>query len=118
MCDSGVRFRCAIPVHAFHCGSGRWVTVCDRDPFGRGHSDHEHLHTPSDGPAHWGYMISGDLAVTYNDGSDETYTTGDVLSWQPGHSVRVNADAELILFSPQVEHGHVLDHILAKMASN
>lgn len=68
--------------------------------------------------AHWGYMISGDLAVTYNDGSDETCTTGDVFYWQPGHSVRVNADAELILFSPQVEHGHVLDHILAKMASN
>ncbi len=67
--------------------------------------------------AHWGYMISGEVVVTYTDGSDEICTSGDVFYWPPGHSVRVNTDADLILFSPQAEHAHVLDHILAKMAA-
>jgi hypothetical protein len=30
--------------------------------------------------------------------------------------VRVGADAEVILFSPQDEHGKVMDHMLRKMA--
>jgi hypothetical protein len=67
--------------------------------------------------AHWGYMISGDVVVTYNDGDDESCTTGDVFYWPPGHSVRVDTDAELILFSPQAEHTPVLDHLLAKMSA-
>ncbi|HSH11541.1 MAG TPA: hypothetical protein VLA10_07125 [Ilumatobacter sp.] len=66
---------------------------------------------------HWGYMISGDLVVTYSDGNEESCTTGDVFYWPPGHSVRAETDAELILFSPQVEHGQVIDHILAKMTA-
>jgi hypothetical protein len=65
--------------------------------------------------AHWGYMITGDVVVTYNDGSTEQCTTGEVFHWPPGHSVRVDRDAELILFSPQTEHTPVLDHILAKL---
>ncbi len=68
--------------------------------------------------AHWGYMVAGDVVVTYRDGSDEEVcTSGDVFYWQPGHSVRVTTDAEIILFSPQVEHAHVLDHIRGKMAA-
>jgi hypothetical protein len=30
--------------------------------------------------------------------------------------VRVEEDAEVILFSPQAEHGAVIDHMLARMA--
>ena len=66
--------------------------------------------------AHWGYMISGDVFVTYTDGADERCATGDVFYWPPGHSVRVDSDAEMILFSPQAEHGPVLDHLLTKMS--
>lgn len=66
---------------------------------------------------HWGYMLDGDVVVTYHDGTTEQCTTGDVFYWPPGHSVRVNRDAELILFSPQAEHTAVMDHILAKMAN-
>jgi hypothetical protein len=40
----------------------------------------------------------------------------DLFYWPPGHSVRVVQDAEVILFSPQVEHGDVMDHMLARMA--
>ncbi len=64
---------------------------------------------------HWGYMISGDVVVDYADGSADTCSGGDIFYWPPGHSVRVTDDAEVILFSPQDEHGQVLDHMLHKM---
>jgi mannose-6-phosphate isomerase-like protein (cupin superfamily) len=66
---------------------------------------------------HWGYLVSGDVLVTYSDGSSEKVTGGDVFYWPAGHSVRVELDAELVMFSPQVEHGRVMDHILAKVAA-
>ena len=66
--------------------------------------------------AHWGYVITGDVAVTYSDGNTERCITGDVFHWPPGHSVRVDRDAELILLSPQAEHTPVIEHILAKLA--
>jgi hypothetical protein len=65
--------------------------------------------------AHWGYMLTGDVVVTYGDGSTERCATGDLFYWPPGHSVRVEKDAELVMFSPQAEHTAVMDHILAKL---
>ena len=65
---------------------------------------------------HWGYMLSGDVVVTFTDGTTEECTTGDMFYWPAGHSVRVDNDAELILFSPQKEHGLVMDHILNKLS--
>ena len=64
---------------------------------------------------HWGYTIVGQVVVTYTDGTEETCRTGDVFFWPAGHSVRVEEDAELVLFSPQDEHGDVMDHILTKI---
>jgi hypothetical protein len=66
---------------------------------------------------HWGYVITGDVVVTYLDGSTERCVTGDLFHWPAGHSVRVDEDAELILFSPQVAHTAVMDHILYKLAT-
>ena len=66
--------------------------------------------------AHWGYVITGDVVVTYRDGTTEGCTTGDLFYWPPGHSVRVVQDAEVILFSPQAEHVAVMDHMLGVMA--
>lgn len=65
---------------------------------------------------HWGYMLQGKLAVTYTDGERESVKGGDLFYWPPGHTVKVDEDAEVILFSPQHEHSHVIDHMLAKMA--
>lgn len=65
---------------------------------------------------HWGYMLQGRLAVTYADGEQEMVACGDLFYWRPGHTVKVDEDAEVILFSPQHEHSHVIDHMLAKMA--
>jgi hypothetical protein len=61
-------------------------------------------------------MISGKVIVSYNDRPEEGCAEGDLFYWPPGHSVRVERDAEVILFSPRDEHTHVMDHMLAKMA--
>ena len=65
---------------------------------------------------HWGYVIQGQLTVTYADASAEVINGGDLFYWPPGHTVKVSEDAEVILFSPQDEHSKVIDHMLAKMA--
>lgn len=64
---------------------------------------------------HWGFMISGEVVVTYNNGDEERCAGHDLFYWPPGHSVRVEQDAEVILFSPQAEHIEVMDHMKAQM---
>lgn len=64
---------------------------------------------------HWGYLLQGELTVTFAD-KQEVVSAGDLFYWPPGHSVRADKDSEIILFSPQDEHGKVIDHIRAKMA--
>ena len=64
---------------------------------------------------HWGYLLEGELTVTYSDGGNEVIREGDLFYWPPGHSVRVGADAEVVLFSPQREHGEVMEHMLRKL---
>jgi hypothetical protein len=65
---------------------------------------------------HWGYVLQGELTVTYADGSHEVISGGDLFYWPPGHTVKVGQDAEVILFSPQHEHSEVIDHMLQKMS--
>jgi hypothetical protein len=67
---------------------------------------------------HWGYMLSGTVVVSYTDRTEETYSGNDLFYWPPGHTVRVLEDAEFVMFSPQVEHTQVMDHMLAQMAGN
>jgi hypothetical protein len=64
---------------------------------------------------HWGYLISGDVVVTYADGAVDNVTGGDVFHWPAGHTVRVEHDAEVILFSPQHEHLEVMGHMARKL---
>jgi hypothetical protein len=64
---------------------------------------------------HWGYVLRGELTVTYADGTEELIRGGDLFYWPPGHTVRVGEDAEVILFSPQEEHNKVIDHMRGKM---
>ena len=60
---------------------------------------------------HWGYLIEGELTVTYSDGKQETVSGGDLFYWPPGHTIKAANDAEIILFSPQAEHCRVVEHI-------
>lgn len=64
---------------------------------------------------HWGYLIKGGLTVTYKGGDKESVLSGDLFYWPPGHTVKVNEDAEFVLFSPQHEHTPVMDHINQKL---
>lgn len=66
---------------------------------------------------HWGYVLQGELTVTYADGKHEQISGGDLFYWPPGHTVKVGKDAEVILFSPQHEHSEVIDHMLGKIAA-
>jgi hypothetical protein len=65
---------------------------------------------------HWGYMIDGEVTVTYHDGQRETVSNGDLFYWPPGHTLSVGKTAEIVLFSPQVEHCKTLDHLKAQLA--
>ena len=60
---------------------------------------------------HWGYLIEGNVTVTYRGGEEEVISGGDLFYWPPGHSVKVGKDAEVILFSPQAEHCAVVEHL-------
>jgi uncharacterized cupin superfamily protein len=61
---------------------------------------------------HWGYVLSGELTTTNADGVQETVSAGDMFYWPAGHNVKVKADAEIIMFSPQHEHSHVINHMI------
>jgi len=60
---------------------------------------------------HWGYLIQGEVNVTYADGSGETVNSNDLFYWPAGHTVAVSKNAEIILFSPQKEHCAVIEHL-------
>jgi hypothetical protein len=64
---------------------------------------------------HWGYVLGGRLTTTDANGATETAAAGDLFYWPPGHNVRVDADAEIVMFSPELEHSHVIDHMIEKV---
>lgn len=64
---------------------------------------------------HWGFVLSGQLTAIDGEGKRETVKTHDLFYWPPGHNVKVDADAEIVMFSPQHEHSHVIDHMIDKL---
>ncbi len=63
---------------------------------------------------HWGYVLSGQLTTIDADGLQETVSANDMFYWPAGHNVKVNADSEIIMFSPQHEHSLVIQHMIEK----
>jgi hypothetical protein len=63
---------------------------------------------------HWGYVVRGALTTTDANGATETVRQHDLFYWPPGHNVRVDEDAEIVMFSPQREHSHVIGHMTEK----
>lgn len=39
--------------------------------------------------SHWGYLIEGDVTVTYQGGQSEAISGGDIFYWPPGHTVKL-----------------------------
>lgn len=66
---------------------------------------------------HWGFVIRGQLTTTDADGTRETVNAKDLFYWSPGHNVKVDADAEIVMFSPEREHTHVINHMIAKVSA-
>jgi hypothetical protein len=66
---------------------------------------------------HWGFVLCGQITTTNRDGRQETVKANDLFYWPPGHNVRVDDDAEIIMFSPQHEHNLVIDHMIAKTST-
>lgn len=64
---------------------------------------------------HWGYVLAGEVEVSYAKGGSERCSAGDAFHWPGGHSVRVVSDAEVILFSPAELHAEVIDHMKGVM---
>ena len=55
---------------------------------------------------HWGFVLRGRITTTDAKGAQETVNANDLFYWPPGHNVKVDADAEIVMFSPQREHSH------------
>lgn len=64
---------------------------------------------------HWGFVLRGQLTTTDAKGAQETVKTNDLFYWPPGHNVKVDADAEIVMFSPQREHSQVIAHMVEKV---
>jgi hypothetical protein len=64
---------------------------------------------------HWGYVISGRITTTDTSGATEAVSAGDLFYWPSGHNVRVDEDAEIVMFSPQAAHTEVIEHMRAKV---
>ncbi len=63
---------------------------------------------------HWGYVVKGQITTTDAEGIQETVNPQDLFFWPAGHNVKVNEDAEIIMFSPQHEHTEVINHMIEK----
>jgi len=65
---------------------------------------------------HWGFVLRGQLTTTDAAGAEETVKADDLFYWPAGHNVKVDEDADIVMFSPQHEHTQVIDHMLAKVS--
>lgn len=64
---------------------------------------------------HWGFVLRGQLTTTDERGEKETVNANDLFYWPPGHNVKIDADAEIVMFSPQHEHSIVINHMIEKV---
>ena len=64
---------------------------------------------------HWGYLLSGKITTTDAEGIEEIVNAKELFYWPSGHNVKVNDDAEIVMFSPQHEHTHVINHMIEKV---
>jgi hypothetical protein len=61
-----------------------------------------------------GFVLRGKITTTNSAGKQETVNANDLFYWPPGHNVRVDDDAEIVMFSPQHEHTRVINHMIEK----
>lgn len=64
---------------------------------------------------HWGFVLRGQITTTDARGAQETVKENDLFYWPAGHNVKVDVDADIIMFSPEHAHSVVIDHMLEKV---
>lgn len=91
--------------------SGEYFTLAagvDTAPLFQG-LDGNHCDCP-----HWGFVLRGQITTTDAAGEKETVKANDLFYWPPGHNVKVDDDAEIVMFSPQHEHSRVISYMMKK----
>jgi hypothetical protein len=63
---------------------------------------------------HWGYMLKGTMHLTYDDGTKETVSAGDLFYMPAGHNATSDTEIAWIEFSPEKELKQVFDHLAKK----
>ena len=60
---------------------------------------------------HWGYVVSGQLALWTADGSRRTYEPGELFVWEPGHAPAADVDTEYVELSPSDGYAELMAHV-------
>ena len=63
---------------------------------------------------HWGYLIKGSMHITYDDGTEETVSAGEVFYFPAGHNGVSTEEVEWFEFNPEKELKQVFDHLAKK----
>ena len=85
-----------------HIGHETYETAFDLGPLLQGLPD-DLCQCP-----HWGYVIRGRMRVRYPD-RDEIIQAGDVYYLPPGHAPVIDADTEIIEFSPREPYARTME---------
>jgi hypothetical protein len=85
-----------------HVALERYSQRLDAAPYLRGLPD-DRCQCP-----HWGYVVSGEMHVRYAD-REETIRAGDAYFLAPGHAVIMEANTELVEFSPRAPHARTME---------
>ncbi len=64
---------------------------------------------------HWGYVIEGRIRVTYQDGTEEFVSGGELYYWPAGHTIVVEEAVRMVEFSPHDEMSQVVAHVVGKL---
>ena len=82
----------------------------DNAPFLRGLPD-DRCQCP-----HWGYVLKGRMVVSYGD-REEVANVGDAYYIAPGHTVTMDADSEVVEFSPKEEYQKTMEAVERNIAA-
>ena len=65
---------------------------------------------------HWGYVLRGQVTFRFAD-HDEVYRAGDAYYAPPGHIPVIQANTEVVEFSPTEEYGRTMEVVASNLAA-
>jgi len=65
---------------------------------------------------HWGYVLKGQVTFRFAD-HDEVYRAGDAYYAPPGHIPVIQANTEVVEFSPTEEYGRTMEVVASNLAA-